>query len=121
MLQIHEKIVQARVSLGLTQEEVADKLGVPRTTYKGWEIKTPSIDKVKRIAEALGLPIDYFFAQNGEKTANDIDPKYVRTIEDLNEMYKKEIARLQTELNEIKEIKAVVSEIKEHLGSSGSK
>jgi DNA-binding XRE family transcriptional regulator len=40
MLQIHQKIEQARISAGLTQDEMAERLGVKRSTYQYWEQKT---------------------------------------------------------------------------------
>lgn len=66
MLQIHEKIKRARVSAGLTEEEMATKLKVRRSTYQYWETKTPKIDKIMKISQVLGLPDDYFFVSNDE-------------------------------------------------------
>lgn len=65
-MQIHEKIKQARISAGLTQDEMAEKLKIKRSTYQYWEEVTPSIDKIKRVIEVLKLPEDYFFVQNDE-------------------------------------------------------
>ena len=64
MLQIHEKIEQARISAGFTQEQMANKLDISRTTYIYWERKTPSIDKIKKVAEVLDLPVEYFLDEN---------------------------------------------------------
>lgn len=63
MLQIHQKIEQARLAAGLTQEEMAEKIGIKRSTYQYWEEKDPSIDKVKKVARALNLSDDYFFGK----------------------------------------------------------
>lgn len=60
MLQIHQKIEQARVSAGLSQEEMAEKLGIKRSTYQYWEKKTPKIESVRAVARVLGLPESYF-------------------------------------------------------------
>lgn len=64
MLQINEKIERARVSAGLTQEQMANKLDISRTTYVYWEQKTPSIDKIKKVAHVLDLPLEYFLDDN---------------------------------------------------------
>lgn len=60
MLQIHEKIEQARVSAGLTQLEMAEKLGIKRSTYQYWEQKTPKMENILAVAKVLGLPKEYF-------------------------------------------------------------
>lgn len=69
MLQIHEQIKNERLKRRLTEDEVAGKLNITRTTYQYWEKKTPSVDKVKRVAKALGLPEDYFFGKKDEDEA----------------------------------------------------
>lgn len=61
MLQIHERIKKAREDAGLTQDELAGRLNIKRSTYQYWEEKTPGIEKVKAVAKALGLAEDYFF------------------------------------------------------------
>lgn len=65
-MQIHEKIKRARILADLTEEEMAEKLGIKRSTYQYWEKKTPSLDKIKQVAEVLGLPDDYFFISDDE-------------------------------------------------------
>lgn len=56
---------------------MADKLGIPRTTYLYWETKTPDVEKVKAVARALGKPENFFFDKNDEsveyKTVENID------------------------------------------------
>jgi transcriptional regulator with XRE-family HTH domain len=66
MLQIHKRIKDERIKAGLSEDEIAEKIGVGRTTYQYWEKKTPAVDKIKKVAKALGLPEDYFFI-NAEK------------------------------------------------------
>jgi transcriptional regulator with XRE-family HTH domain len=66
MLQIHEKIERARVSAGLSQKEMAEKLGIKRSTYQYWEKITPGLDKINQVARVLKLPNDYFFGKSDE-------------------------------------------------------
>jgi transcriptional regulator with XRE-family HTH domain len=55
-LQISQNIRQARLNSGLSQEAVADKLGVKRTTFANWEKDTePEMTIIKSIAEILGV------------------------------------------------------------------
>lgn len=56
MLQICRNIKQARLSTGKSQEEIAKKISVSRSTYKNWEENTePDLANLKTIAEALGV------------------------------------------------------------------
>lgn len=67
-MQIHERIRNERVKAGLTEEQLAEKIGVKRSTYQYWETKTPNVNKVKQVAKALGLPENYFFVNiNADK------------------------------------------------------
>lgn len=74
MLQINQKIEQARLSANLSQEEMAEKLGIKRSTYQYWEKKTPSVDKVKLVAKVLGLDDDYFFGTSDEILVDRDEP-----------------------------------------------
>jgi transcriptional regulator with XRE-family HTH domain len=66
MLQINQKIETERIKAGLTQDEMAEKLGIKRSTYQYWEKKTPGIDKLKQVARALGKPENYFLTDTDE-------------------------------------------------------
>lgn len=66
MIQISELIKNERERLRLTEDEVAEKIGIPRSTYQYWEKKTPSVEKIGRIEEALGLSKGYFFIKQRE-------------------------------------------------------
>lgn len=90
MLQIHKKIKQARLSASLTESQMAEKLGIERTTYQYWEKKTPSLEKIKMVASVLNLEIDYFLGSNDKLGSN------IKTT-DLPEM-----------ANEIMNLKAVI-------------
>lgn len=61
MLQIHERIRQQREKAGLSQKELAEIIGVERTTYAYWEEVDPKPDKIKMVAKALNLPDEFFF------------------------------------------------------------
>lgn len=74
MMQIHEKIKQARLSARLTQQEIADKIGIKRSTYQYWEQETPSMENIKQVQIALKLPDDYFFVNSDEGTGKEETP-----------------------------------------------
>jgi transcriptional regulator with XRE-family HTH domain len=71
-MQIHERIKAERIKKGLSEDDIAGKLDIPRSTYQYWETKTPSVEKIKAVAVALGLAENYFFI-NDEKISDKND------------------------------------------------
>jgi transcriptional regulator with XRE-family HTH domain len=59
MTSIHD----ARTRLGLTQQQLAEKLGVTRTTVTMWETgaNTPPTKILPKLAEVLQITIDQLF------------------------------------------------------------
>ena len=55
-----EKLLDLRKSKGLSQEEVADKLGVTRQTVSKWETdqSTPDFDKIAPLCELYEISAD---------------------------------------------------------------
>ncbi len=53
----------ARVNAGLTQKELAEILGVSRTTVVNWEKGNtePTISQLKKLSELSGIPMDFIF------------------------------------------------------------
>lgn len=107
-MQIHDKIRQARVSAGLTQAEMAEKLGIERSTYQYWEKKTPSIDSIKLVAKTLKLSEDYFFVRNDEKKQVQETPQenpdtriLIQTLQDHNKILREVIFTNLTGLGEV--------------------
>jgi transcriptional regulator with XRE-family HTH domain len=116
-MQIHKKIEQARLSAGLTQDELAEKLGIKRSTYQYWEKKTPHHDKIIKVAQALNLADDYFFGTNDESKDE--------TNEDSMKYQEKYIALLENQMREkdetIKELRADLKEVKDRLFANSKK
>lgn len=57
-----DRIHYLRTSLGLTLQELGDKVGVQASTVRKWEtgyIKTLRTDKIQNLAEALDTSVDY--------------------------------------------------------------
>lgn len=54
----------ARKELGLSQSDLADRIGVSRTIVSDWEQgrSSPAMDKFSAISQALEKPIAYFFS-----------------------------------------------------------
>lgn len=66
-------LVNLRKQVGLTQQEVAEKSQIERSTYSQYELgrRTPTVSNAKKIASALGFDWTIFFASEGRtKTQN---------------------------------------------------
>jgi len=63
---IAEKIRNKRIELGLTQEQLAIKAGIPYTTLSKIEnelVTNPTINTLKKIANALEVSVDYLIEE----------------------------------------------------------
>lgn len=63
---IDEKIAKARREKRLTQEELADRLGVSRQAVSKWEsgAAQPETDKLARLSGLLGVSCDYLLCDD---------------------------------------------------------
>ena len=59
---ISKKIKVLRKTRGLTQEQLAEKLGCQRATISNYEIgrRFPHIKELEKIADVLGVSLEYF-------------------------------------------------------------
>lgn len=62
------RLKSVRDYLGLTQEELADKAGVDRSSLSLWESNrtTPRSSTLKKIAKATGAPFEWLFDGTGQ-------------------------------------------------------
>jgi len=61
-----EKLISLRKKSGLSQEEVAEKLGVTRQTISKWETDqtVPELIKVKLLSELYNVSYDYLISES---------------------------------------------------------
>ena len=59
---IGKKLKQLRKSKGLTQEQVAEKVDITRSTISNYEIgrRTPHLKDLSALAAVFGVGLDYF-------------------------------------------------------------
>ena len=59
---IGKKLKQLRKSRGLTQEQVAEKVDITRSTISNYEIgrRTPHLKDLSALASVFGVGLDYF-------------------------------------------------------------
>ncbi len=74
-MELGKKIKQLRFKAGLTQEQLADKIGVVPQSVSKWENSAamPDISTLPRIAEVFGVSIDDLFDLTNEQRFNRIE------------------------------------------------
>lgn len=70
VLKTAERIKELREANGLTQNGMARKLSVTRSTVNAWEMGTnkPSIDKLADIADLFQVTTDFLIGRSSEQT-----------------------------------------------------
>jgi transcriptional regulator with XRE-family HTH domain len=91
---IGEKIKEARKSVGLTQEQIAEKLMVSRQAITKWESDRgiPDIDNLKAISSLLNISIDYLVDNE-----QNMDSSVIREMIDLSQYDKNAKKQIVTE------------------------
>ncbi|EAF6117583.1 XRE family transcriptional regulator [Listeria monocytogenes] len=72
MSRFSERLKQLRIERKLTQQIIADNIGVNRVTYTNWENgkREPDLDKVVELATELNTTVDYLL---GNTDINRLD------------------------------------------------
>ncbi|MBQ7943738.1 MAG: helix-turn-helix transcriptional regulator [Lachnospiraceae bacterium] len=87
-MKFEEKLVRLRKSNGMSQEELAEKLGVSRQAVSRWELGStlPDIPNLTQLSELFGVSADYLIHDDYESD-NDI-PKVKESSEIIHEKNK---------------------------------
>ena len=69
-MEFSERLKDLRKQAGLTQVDVAERLGVSQPAYASWErgIKKPTQENLVKIAQVLNVPVDYLVGNSEERT-----------------------------------------------------
>ncbi|NLO85048.1 MAG: helix-turn-helix domain-containing protein [Clostridiales bacterium] len=73
---IGQRLRQARLALGYTQEQLAEQIHVSRQTISNWENdrSMPDYSVLKPLAEVLGLDVATFFQEPAKPPATQVTP-----------------------------------------------
>ena len=73
-MEFSERLKDLRKQAGLTQVEVAEKLGISQPAYASWErgAKKPTPENLVKIAQILNVSVDYLVG-NSEEKADELD------------------------------------------------
>ena len=68
-MEFAERLKKLRKDTGLTQVDVASKLGISQQAYASWErgVKKPTQDNLVKIAQVLNVSVDYLVGNSEEK------------------------------------------------------
>ncbi|MBQ2224166.1 MAG: helix-turn-helix transcriptional regulator, partial [Oscillospiraceae bacterium] len=74
-MELGKKIKQFRFKAGLTQEQLAEKMGVAPQSVSKWEnaVAMPDISLLPKLAEVFGVSIDDLFDLTAEQRFNRIE------------------------------------------------
>lgn len=67
---LQDRIRKARDHAGLNQAALADAIGVSTNSVNRWEKgdRNPTEESLKAISEATGVPVEWFYAQDCDRT-----------------------------------------------------
>lgn len=70
---LSEKIYTLRRKNGLSQEQLAEKIGVSRQAISKWEggLSTPELDKLKTLSECFQITLDELTENQAESVSDD--------------------------------------------------
>ncbi len=71
-MKLHEKIMIYRKKNGLSQEGLAEKIGVSRQAVSKWETgeALPEVTKLKALAETFGVSVDFLLDETKDEFIN---------------------------------------------------
>lgn len=100
-----DKLREARLQKGLTQEQLAQQIGVAKSTLTGYEKgnREPDVFKIKRILEILEVDSDYLLGVSREPEQKEVTENRPEGYTLLNAESKKIVDNLVTQLLEMQE------------------
>ena len=103
-MELGKKIKQLRFKAGLTQEQLAEKLGIGAQSVSKWEnaVAMPDITSLPLLAEIFGVSIDDLFDLTTEQRLNRIENRMVAEEELPADISREFESFLQAELNDAK-------------------
>jgi len=94
IMKFGEKITKLKKAKKMSQVALAEKTGISRDAISKYERgdTVPSVDYAKRIADALGVSLDYLVSENdNEDVLDNITVKRIKEIQILPEIEKDKI------------------------------
>lgn len=101
-MELGKKIRQLRLKAGLTQEQLAEKLGIGAQSVSKWEnaVAMPDITTLPLLAETFGVSIDDLFDLSSEQRLNRIENSLDITEEIPQDLFREYEDFLKTQLDD---------------------
>ena len=103
-MEFSERLKNLRKKVGLTQVDVAGKLGISQQAYASWErgVKKPTQENLVKIAQILNVSVDYLVGNSEEAVELDNIELLFRMnskglTEEEKEVFKKELIEFMEE------------------------
>ncbi len=82
-MKLSEKIFDLRKKMGLSQDELAEKLNVSRQSVSRWEVgsASPDAENLKQLSSIFGVSVDYLLNDDSDNDATHSDSKKAETNE----------------------------------------
>ena len=73
-MEFSERLKKLRKDAGLTQVDVANKLGISQPAYASWErgVKKPTQDNLVKLSKILYVSVDYLLGNTESKQTSDV-------------------------------------------------
>jgi len=73
-MEFSERLKKLRKDAGLTQVDVAEKLGISQPAYASWErgIKKPTQENLVKLSKILYVSVDYLLGNTENKQTSDV-------------------------------------------------
>ena len=73
-MEFSERLINLRKEAGLTQVDVAEKLGISQPAYASWErgIKKPTQDNLVKLSKILYVSVDYLLGNTENRQTSDV-------------------------------------------------
>jgi ribosome-binding protein aMBF1 (putative translation factor) len=67
-----ERLHAARIAAGLSQAQLAERLGITQTSYAAWERHTLALrpEQIEQVTEILGISPNYLFGKTKKAVSN---------------------------------------------------
>ena len=99
-----ERVKALRTAAGVTQSELASRLGLSRSSVLNWELgrTRPDISNIPALCRALNVPISQFFFSTGSDTGlNSAESQLIRSYRNMNDKHQRFIVKMAGELEEM--------------------
>lgn len=95
-MEFSERLKKLRKEAGLTQVDVAEKLGISQPAYASWErgVKKPTQENLIKLSKILYVSVDYLLGNTESKQTSDV----LEDIELLFRMNSKDLTKEEKEI-----------------------